>query len=66
MIKAQFSTSTGSIVSSGGQTGYYTEDNMPDETTGALLSEDADPYAQLAQQAADEAAQAAAATDPAA
>ena len=39
---------------------------MPDETTGALLSEDADPYAQLAQQAADEAAQAAAATDPAA
>ncbi len=66
VIKAQFSTSTGSIVSSGGQTGYYTEDNMPDETTGALLSEDADPYAQLAQQAADEAAQAAAATDPAA
>ena len=66
VIKAQFSPSTGSIVSSGGQTGYYTEDNMPDETTGALLSEDADPYAQLAQQAADEAAQAAAATDPAA
>ena len=66
VIKAQFSPSTGSIVSSGGQTGYYTEDNMPDETTGALLSEDADPYAQLAQQAADEAAQAAAATNPAA
>ena len=64
VIKAQFNTSTGAIVSSGGMTGYYTEDNMPDESTGALLDETTDPYAALAQQAAEDAA--AQAADPAA
>ena len=51
IIKAQFNTSTGSIISSGGMTGYYTADNMPDERTGALLSDANDPYAQQAQEA---------------
>ena len=51
VIKAQFNTSTGSIISSGGMTGYYTADNMPDERTGALLSDANDPYAQQAQEA---------------
>ena len=32
-------------------TGYYTADNMPDERTGALLSDANDPYAQQAQEA---------------
>ena len=41
----------GSIISSGGMTGYYTADNMPDERTGALLSDANDPYAQQAQEA---------------
>ena len=51
VIKAQFNTSTGYIISSGGMTGYYTADNMPDERTGALLSDANDPYAQQAQEA---------------
>ena len=50
----QFNTSTGAIVSSGGLTGYYTDDNLPDSTTSALAS---DPYAQAAQEAQDLAAQ---------
>ena len=41
-------------MSSGGLTGYYTDDNLPDSTTGALAS---DPYAQAAQEAQDLAAQ---------
>ena len=55
VIKAQFNTSTGAIISSGGMTGYYTADNMPDESTGALLSAAEDPYAQAAQLAAQNA-----------
>ncbi len=50
----QFNPSTGAIVSSGGLTGYYTDDNLPDSTTSALAS---DPYAQAAQEAQDLAAQ---------
>ena len=34
-------------MSSGGLTGYYTDDNLPDSTTSALAS---DPYAQAAQE----------------
>ena len=54
--KLQFSESTGAIVSSGGRTGYYTEDNLPDSST-SMLSDDA-----LAQATVD----ALAGTDPAA
>ena len=32
----QFSTSTGAIVSGGGETGYYTEDNLPDDSYATL------------------------------
>lgn len=61
-VKAyQFSESTGAIVSSGGRTGYYTDDNLPDSSTASLLNDDA----ALGQLTADELAQQAA-TDPAA
>ena len=36
----QFNTSTGAIVSSGGRTGYYTDDNLPDSSTLSALSDD--------------------------
>lgn len=58
VITRQFDSTTGSIVSSGGLTGYYTEDNLPPDT----LSPEEDPFAALAQQAADDAQ---APTDPA-
>lgn len=58
VIPRQFDSTTGSIVSSGGLTGYYTEDNLPPDT----LSPEEDPFAALAQQAADDAQ---APTDPA-
>lgn len=38
--KLQFSESTGAIVSGGGRTGYYTEDNLPDSSS-SLLNDDA-------------------------
>ena len=57
----QFSESTGAIVSGGGRTGYYTDDNLPDSSTASLLSDDA----ALGQLTADALA-AQAATDPAA
>ena len=53
--------STGAIVSGGGRTGYYTDDNLPDSSTASLLSDDA----ALGQLTADALA-AQAATDPAA
>lgn len=43
----------GAIISNGGSVGYYTEDNLPDNSY--TVSED-DPYAALAQAAADAAA----------
>lgn len=58
VITRQFDSTTGSIVSSGGLTGYYTEDNLPPDT----LSPEEDPFAALAQQAAEGAQ---APTDPA-
>lgn len=58
VITRQFDSTTGSIVSSGGLTGYYTEDNLPPDT----LSPEEDPFAALAQQVADDAQ---APTDPA-
>ncbi len=62
-VKAyQFSESTGAIVNSGGRTGYYTDDNLPDSSTASLLSDDT---AALGQLTADDLAQQAA-TDPAA
>lgn len=42
----QFNTSTGAIVSSGGRTGYYTDDNLPDSSTATLLN-DQDALGQL-------------------
>lgn len=36
----QFNTSTGAIVSSGGRTGYYTDDNLPDSSSLSALSDD--------------------------
>ena len=59
VVAKQFDTSSGAIVSSGGATGYYTEDNLPDDSY--TVTEE-DPYAALAQQAAEGAQ----ATDPAA
>ena len=48
VITRQFDTTTGAIVSGGGATGYYTEDNLPED-----LASTEDPYAALAQQAAE-------------
>ena len=56
VVEKHFDTSTGAIISSGGSVGYYTEDNLPDNSY--TVSED-DPYAALAQAAADAAAAAA-------
>uniref|UniRef100_UPI003FED91F2 transglycosylase domain-containing protein n=1 Tax=Gemmiger formicilis TaxID=745368 RepID=UPI003FED91F2 len=53
VVEKHFDTSTGAIISSGGSVGYYTEDNLPDNSY--TISED-DPYAALAQAAADAAA----------
>ena len=36
VVQKQFSTSTGAIVSGGGETGYYTEDNLPDDSYATL------------------------------
>ena len=36
VVQKQFSTSTGAIVSGGGETGYYTEDNLPDDSYSTL------------------------------
>lgn len=64
VVTKQFDTSTGAIVSSGGATGYYTEDNLPNDS---YTSAENDPYAALAQQAAEGAQTGdAAASDPAA
>ena len=62
VVARQFDTSTGAIVSGGGATGYYTEDNMPDDSYVA----ETDPYAALAQQAAEGALTTDPAADPAA
>ena len=61
VVAKQFDTSTGAIVSGGGATGYYTEDNLPDDS---YTTTEEDPYAALAQQAA-EGAQATDSTQPA-
>ena len=53
VVEKHFDTSTGAIISGGGSVGYYTEDNLPDNSY--TISEDA-PYAALAQAAADAAA----------
>ena len=53
VVEKHFDTSTGAIISSGGSVGYYTEDNLPDNSY--TVSED-DPYAALAQAVADAAA----------
>lgn len=53
VVEKHFDTSTGAIISNGGSVGYYTEDNLPDNSY--TVSED-DPYAALAQAAADAAA----------
>ena len=53
VVEKHFDTSTGAIISGGGSVGYYTEDNLPDNSY--TISED-DPYAALAQAAADAAA----------
>ena len=53
VVEKHFDTSTGAIISNGGSVGYYTEDNLPDNSY--TISED-DPYAALAQAAADAAA----------
>ena len=53
VVEKHFDTSTGAIISSGGSVGYYTEDNLPDNSY--TVSED-DPYDALAQAAADAAA----------
>ena len=53
VVEKHFDTSTGAIISNSGSVGYYTEDNLPDNSY--TVSED-DPYAALAQAAADAAA----------
>ena len=54
VVEKRFDTSTGAIVSGGGAVGYYTEDNLPDSSY--IVSTEDDPYAALAQAAADAAA----------
>ena len=61
VVEKHFDTSTGAIISSGGSVGYYTEDNLPDNSY--TVSED-DPYAALAQAAADAAAAGDTPTEP--
>ena len=61
VVEKHFDTSTGAIISSGGSVGYYTEDNLPDNSY--TISED-DPYAALAQAAADAAAAGDTTTEP--
>ena len=61
VVEKHFDTSTGAIISSGGSVGYYTEDNLPDNSY--TVSED-DPYAALAQAAADAAAAGDTTTEP--
>ena len=50
VVTRQFDTSSGAIISGGGATGYYTEDNLPDSS---YASAEVDPFAELAQQAAE-------------
>lgn len=50
VIERSFDTATGALVSGGGRVGYYTQDNLPDNTT--TVSTD-DAYAQAAQDAYD-------------
>ena len=50
VVERHFDTSTGAIISGGGAIGYYTEDNMPDSSYAASTD---DPYAALAQAAAE-------------
>lgn len=61
VVEKHFDTSTGAIISGGGSVGYYTEDNLPDNSY--TISED-DPYAALAQAAADAAAAGDTTTEP--
>ena len=53
VVEKHFDTSTGAIISNGGSVGYYTEDNLPDNS---YTVSEGDPYAALAQAAADAAA----------
>ena len=61
VVEKHFDTSTGAIISGGGSVGYYTEDNLSDNSY--TISED-DPYAALAQAAADAAAAGDTTTEP--
>ena len=54
VVEKRFDTSTGAIVSGGGAVGYYTEDNLPDSSYTVTSEED--PFAALAQAAAEAAA----------
>lgn len=54
VVEKHFDTSTGAIISSGGAVGYYTEDNLPDSSYTVTSEED--PFAALAQAAAEAAA----------
>ena len=50
VVTRQFDTGSGNLVSGGGATGYYTEDNLPNDS---YASAEVDPFAELAQQAAE-------------
>ena len=54
VVEKRFDTSTGAIVSGGGAVGYYTEDNLPDSSY--TVTNEEDPFAALAQAAAEAAA----------
>ena len=54
VVEKHFDTSTGAIISGGGAVGYYTEDNLPDSSYTVTSEED--PFAALAQAAAEAAA----------
>ena len=49
VVTKQFNPSTGEIISSGGQTGYYTEDNLPNNDWTATENDDYAAQAQAAQ-----------------
>ena len=54
VVEKHFDTSTGAIISGGGAVGYYTEDNLPDSSY--TVTNEEDPFAALAQAAAEAAA----------
>ena len=65
VVEKQFDPNTGAIVSSGGMTGYYTEDNLPSDDYATTESDEFTQQAQAAAEAAQSEAGTSTATAPA-